>query len=94
MAIVSGGINVTVKTKPAISVGVTDKRTAATTNTQPVTVKAVARSINQLADILDVVEASPEDGNTLVYNAASDKYEVKKLSVADITVDNLDGGTF
>jgi hypothetical protein len=94
MPIATGGINVTVKAKPAISVEMTDKRTAATTNTQPVTIKAVARTVNQLADILDVVEASPEDGNTLVYNAATDKYEVKKLTVADITVDNLDGGTF
>jgi len=94
MPINTGNINVTVKAKPIITVGATDRRTLATTNTQPVTLKSQARTINQMADIADVLEVTPTDGDTLVYNSVTDKYEVKKLNASDITIDSLDGGTF
>lgn len=94
MPLTSSAINVTVRTKPTVSVGVTDRRTSGTTNTQPITLKSQARTINQLADISDVEEAAPQDGFTLVYNSSTDKYEVKKLASTDITIDSLDGGTF
>lgn len=41
---------------------------------------------NRLDTLEDVVEGVPEDNATLVYNASTDKYEVKPL--------DLDGGTF
>jgi hypothetical protein len=81
MAINQGGIKVTIQSK---STGLS----------QPVTLKSSARTINALKDIADVVETSPQTGHTLVYNAATDKYEVKQLSIADIGVDEIDGGTF
>lgn len=47
-------------------------------------------SQNYLHNLLDVVEgANPQTGYTLVYNAATDKYEVKEL-----TISSIDGGTF
>jgi hypothetical protein len=94
MPLNSGGINITVSTKPSISVGITDSRTAATANIQPVAIKALARSINTLSDIPDVIETAPQNGYTLVYNATTDKYEVKQLTVSDINIETLDGGTF
>lgn len=47
-------------------------------------------SQNYLHNLLDVVEDHPQTGDTLVYNATTDKYEVKPI-VVDL---NLDGGTF
>jgi hypothetical protein len=81
MAINQGGIKVTLQARPSGT-------------SQPVTLKSTARTINTLKDIADVVEVSPQDGHTLVYNAATDKYEVKQLSITDIGVDEIDGGTF
>jgi len=65
-----------------------------TANLQPITLKSQARTINTLADIGNVDENVVEDGYTLVYNAATDKYEVKKLDITDINIDSLDGGIF
>lgn len=41
---------------------------------------------NRLDALEDVIEGTPVDNATLVYNASTDKYEVKQL--------DLDGGTF
>jgi len=94
MAINQSTLNVTVKAKESIAVGVPNRRTAATTNTQPITLKSQSRTVNYLDDMLDVVEVSPQDGFTLVYNSATDKYEVRQLTATDITINSLDGGTF
>lgn len=42
-------------------------------------------------ELLDVTEGSPSNGDVVVYNASTDKYEVKSLGNTSIT---LDGGTF
>jgi len=42
-------------------------------------------------NLLDVVENSPVDGSTLVFNANTHKYEVKQIT---IFVEALDGGSF
>lgn len=42
-------------------------------------------------ELLDVVEGTPSNGDVVIYNAATDKYEVKSLGNTSIT---LDGGTF
>ena len=94
MPINQAGLNVTVRVPTSVTVGVPNRRTAATTNTQPVTLKATARTISQLRDITDVVENTPSDGHTLVYDSASDKYIVKQLTASDISITSLDGGTF
>lgn len=70
--------------------------TTALTTTQsnpPISLKNNLAGINQnyLHNLLDVVEDHPEDGATLVYNANTDKYEVKTITVS---ATSLDGGTF
>ena len=87
MAINQAGLNVNVKVNLA-------NTRLSTPPTQPVTLKATARTINTIKDIADVVEGAPTTGMTLVYNASTDKYEVKTLSTADIIVSSIDGGTF
>lgn len=53
-----------------------------------------AISYDRLDALKDVVEGQmPANGATLVYDQATDKYEVKQLSLSDITAD-LDGGSF
>lgn len=47
----------------------------------------------RLDGLVDVVATTETDGATLVYDAGSDKYIVKKLDLADVTGD-LDGGEF
>lgn len=61
--------------------------------TSPVVLKNQITQLRSLEDIADVVETEVVDGATLIYNAATDKYEVKLLSLASIGAD-LDGGTF
>lgn len=58
------------------------------TSGDPLTLTSSATSgVTRLDALDDVVEgSSPIDKSTLVYNAATDKYEVKVL--------DLDGGTF
>jgi hypothetical protein len=46
---------------------------------------------NYVHNLFDVVENNPQDGNTLVYNANTHKYEVKSIS---LSVASIDGGTF
>jgi len=87
MAINQAGLNVNVKVNLA-------NNRLSTPPTQPITLKASARTINTLKDIADVVEGTPADGMTLVYNASTDKYEVKTLSTGDINVGSIDGGSF
>jgi hypothetical protein len=48
-------------------------------------------SQNYLHNLLDVVERNPQEGDTLVYNATTDKYEVKTPEFVNV---DLDGGTF
>lgn len=50
----------------------------------------------RLDTLSDVVENSPANNSTLVYNADTDKYVVKRLDLDDVidTLDDLDGGAF
>jgi len=59
----------------------------------PVVLKNNIPGINQnyLHNLLDVVERNPQEGDTLVYNATTDKYEVKPPEFVNV---DLDGGTF
>lgn len=65
---------------------------------RPITIKntlGFSTQSNRLDKLNDVVEASPTEGDTLVYDAANDKYVVKKLALSEIDIDvALDGGTF
>lgn len=59
------------------------------TGTAPISLRNTASDYNAIDRLVDVDVASRSDGSTLVYNAATDKYEVKPITVA-----SLDGGTF
>jgi len=87
-------VNIVVSSKKAIRV------TANTTgeviqSSTPVTLKNTTKiSAGRLDQLADVSEpATPEDGSTLVYNASTDTYEVKKVNLGEVEGD-LNGGTF
>jgi len=63
------------------------KRVTTTTNSKTQT----STRIEGLAGV-DVTDA--QDGETLVYNAASGNWEAAPLTSADVQVNSIDGGTF
>lgn len=56
-------------------------------------VLTVSGGVDRLDALKDVVESNPQSGDTLVYNAETDKYEVQKLNLTDVD-GPLDGGSF
>ena len=50
-----------------------------------------AGTATRFDQLLDVTEGTPANGDSVVYNASNDKYEVKSLGNTSIT---LDGGSF
>jgi len=60
-------------------------------STSGVTLKNTFTGRSRLDELLDVDLTFQSDGAIPVYNAEIDKYEVKPL---DLTVANLDGGSF
>jgi hypothetical protein len=88
-------VNVVVSSKKSIRVTANTTGEVIQTST-PVTLKNTttlsnASRLDQLADVLEPV--SPEDGSTLIYNASTDRYEVKKINLGEVE-GNLNGGTF
>lgn len=61
------------------------------TTTAPLTIRNTAADYNAIDRLTDVELSQRENGSTLVYNASTDKYEVKPLAAA---LTELDGGTF
>jgi hypothetical protein len=61
------------------------------TTTAPLTIRNTAADYNAIDRLTDVELSQRENGSTLVYNASTDKYEVKPLAAA---ITGLDGGTF
>lgn len=85
---------VTLRTPSSITIATNDRRIATASNTTPLTLRSQARTISKLADISDVDETLLEDGSSLVYDAATDTYIVKKLTEGEVTINTLNGGTF
>jgi len=88
-------VNVVVSSKKSIRITANTTGEVIQTST-PVTLKNTtslsnASRLDQLADVLE--PASPEDGSTLIYNASTDRYEVKKINLGEVE-GNLNGGTF
>ena len=81
---------------PTIRVRI-NNNTGVIQSTTPVTIQtqlaAGGTSVNRLDQLIDVIEIAPVSGDTLVYNATTDKYVVSRLSLENVTGD-LDGGTF
>ena len=88
-------VNVVVSSKKSIRITANTTGEVIQTST-PVTLKNTtslsnASRLDQLTDVLE--PASPEDGSTLIYNASTDTYEVKKVNLGEVE-GNLNGGTF
>jgi hypothetical protein len=73
---------------------VTNNNGTLSTNT-PVTIKNQLREyqINSIQDLPDVAETNVSNGSTLVFNSATNLYEVKPLDAVNIT-GIIDGGEF
>jgi len=59
----------------------------------PITLKNQMVEITSIENIPDVDEVNVTTGATLIYNSATDKYEIKPLSFNDLSGD-IDGGLF
>jgi hypothetical protein len=75
------------------TIGVILNNTGTIQSTTPVTIQTNLASSNRLDALSDVVEVSPQNGDTLVYDSSTDRYVVSRLSLENV-VGDLDGGTF
>lgn len=57
----------------------------------PVTLVSAGASVSRFDQLSDVVEGTPNNGDVVTYNAATDKYEVRPIANVEMT---MDGGTF
>lgn len=65
------------------------------TSASPSQIKLTNTGVRSIEDIGDVDEINVANGSTLVYNPDSDKYEIKQLSVNDLSGDfDIDCGEF
>jgi hypothetical protein len=89
-------VNIVVSAKKSIRVSANVTGEVIQSST-PVTLKNTtqistnAGRLDQLADVLE--PETPQDGSTLVYNANTDTYEVKKVNLSEVE-GTLEGGTF
>jgi len=61
---------------------------------EPITLSTSTTEYNRLDQLLDVTEGnSPDTGMTLVYDLATDKYILQRLSASSL-VGDFDGGSF
>lgn len=58
------------------------------------TLKSQLATVDALGEMKDVIEGTPQDGFTLVYDSALNKYVVQQLTNQDINLASVDGGTF
>jgi hypothetical protein len=88
-------VNVVVGKKRTIQIS-TNATAGIIDTTTPVVLKnnpVLGTGVSRLDRLTDVVANNEVDKATLVYDASTDKYVVKKMEFTDITGD-LDGGTF
>lgn len=58
------------------------------------TLKSQFATVQAIGEMKDVIEGTPQNGYTLVYDSAADKYVVQQLTNEDINLASVDGGTF
>lgn len=58
------------------------------------TLKSQFATVDAIGELKDVIEGTPQDGYTLVYDSATNKYVVQQLTNQDINLASVDGGTF
>lgn len=61
------------------------------TSAAPITLRDTRADYNEIDKLLDVDLTTRDNNSTLVYNASTDRYEVKPIVQA---LPSLDGGTF
>mgnify|MGYP003338173903 CR=1 FL=1 len=81
----------TIKVSSNATAGIIDSTTPVTIKNTPTL--GTLGTTGRLDHLQDVVATGETNGATLVYEAATDKYIVKKLDLGDVTGD-LDGGIF
>lgn len=92
-------VNVVVSRKRTINVsangtgGVIDTSVPVTIKTTPTIYSGNGNGIDTVDELKDVNLAARSNGSTLIYNANTNKYDVKILDFTEID-GNLDGGTF
>lgn len=83
-----------IRKAPTIKAKVNQLNGVLTTQPASFTLGKVLTSATRIDELLDVIEAAPQSGDTLVYNSTNDKYEVKPISVTSNNIIDVDGGTF
>lgn len=58
------------------------------------TLKSQFATVDAIGEMKDVIESNPQDGYTLVYDSATNKYVVQQLTGDSINLASVDGGTF
>lgn len=61
------------------------------TATAPITLRDSATDYNEIDKLRDISISQRVDGSAIIYNAATDQYEVKPITAG---LASLDGGTF
>lgn len=68
---------------------------AISTQASTLTLKNTLKDQIALRELTNVIEGTPYEGDTLVYNSTLNKYEIKPITVsANNLTGVLDGGTF
>ena len=80
-------ISVTLKPQTNIVTSVRTTKTA-------VSSISLTTPVLSLGEIVNVDATDPDDGETLVYDATTNKYIVKKLQITGNDIINIAGGTF
>lgn len=76
-----------INTGPTINVKVSDQQDYKVSVAKPTQIK-------YLRELTDVSAMNPVDNDVIVYNSAINKYETRQITIADVTIDNIDGGIF
>jgi hypothetical protein len=63
-------------------------------NQQDYKVKSASLVTNKLSGLSDVSAQNPQDGDVLIYNAETKKYETDKIGSDQIDLTNIDAGLF
>lgn len=74
-----------------VTVKVVNGTIQSTNKVNPVTLSTASAGVTRFDQLTDVAEDTPTTGDVVVYNANTDKYEIKSLSE---TSAELDGGEF
>lgn len=86
-------VTATIKRRsPTIGIKI-NNNTGGIQTTTPVTIQTNLSPGNRLDGLTDVVEQSPQNGDTLVYDSSTDRYVVTRLNLQNV-IGDLDGGTF